>query len=252
MFVDTHAHIYSEYYDDISLVLESSKDCRIDKVISSGVDNITNMELIKLSKKYDNMFITLGIHPESANDYLPSDLEFIQKNINNGKVIAIGEIGLDYHYDGYNKEKQIDLFKKQLNIAQNNNLPVVIHSREATQDTIAILKKYNLKGIIHSFSGSKEVAKEYISLGYKLGINGVVTFKNAHIKEVIKEIGIEHFVLETDSPYLTPEPLRGKKNFPGNIKYIVDFLSNYLNVDIDTISKITNDNIKSIFDKFTY
>lgn len=249
MLTDTHAHVYSEYYDDIDFVLNESLLNGINRVICSGVDLRTNQELLKLINQYDNMFATLGIHPESVEEYTDSDIEFIANNLFNQKVIAIGEIGLDYHYDNYNREKQIELFEKQLKLAEQNNLPVVIHSRDATQDTIDILKKYSLKGIIHSFSGSIETAIIYIKMGYKLGINGVVTFKNAHIKEVIKELGVEHIVLETDSPYLTPEPHRGKKNYPGNVSYIARFLSEYLNIPKDELEKITNQNIASIFDK---
>lgn len=252
MFVDTHAHVYSEYYEDIKSILEKSKACGINYIINSGVDMKTNQELINLSNDYDNMFITLGIHPESVDTYSDNDLVFIEDNLSNSKVVAIGEIGLDYHYDGYNRQKQIKLFRKQLDIAEKYNIPVVVHSRDATQDTIDILKEYNVKGIIHSFSGSKETAEKYIKMGFKMGINGVVTFKNAHIKDVIKCLGIEHFVLETDSPYLTPEPFRGKENFPGNIKYIISFLTTYLNLTSEEISEITNRNIIQIFDKFKY
>lgn len=252
MFVDTHAHVYSEYYDNIEDVLKESSFCGIEYIINSGVDYKTNVELLDLCKKYNRMFITLGIHPESANDYQEKDITFIENNLTNLKVVAIGEIGLDYHYEGYDKEKQIDLFRKQLKIAEKFNLPVVVHSRDATQDTINILKEYKVKGVIHSFSGPTEVAQEYIRMGFKLGINGVITFKNAHIKEVVKSLGLENFILETDSPYLTPVPLRGQKNFPGNIKYIVSFLEDYLGIPFEEISIITNKNILMIFDKFKY
>ena len=252
MLIDTHAHIYTEYYEDIETVLTKSFEHGINYIISSGVNHKTNTELIDLASDYKNLYITLGIHPESADDYLDSDITFIEKNINNPKVVAIGEIGLDYHYEGYDKQKQIDLFKKQLTIAEKNHIPVVIHSREATQDTIDILKKFSVKGVIHSFSGSYEVAKEYIKMGYKLSINGIVTFKNAHIKDIVKRIGIENFVLETDSPYLTPVPFRGKTNFPGNIKYIAQFLETHLDLSLEEISNLTNANVEHIFDKFKY
>ena len=183
MFIDTHAHVYSEYYDDISSVLKESSVLGISKVICSGVDHKTKVELLNLSETHENMYITLGIHPESVNNYTEEDLLFIEKHLDNRKTLAIGEIGLDYHYDGYDKEKQIKLFRKQLDLAQKYNMPVVIHSREATQDTIDILKQYNLKGVIHSFSGSVEVAQIYIGLGYKLGINGVVTLKMLILKK---------------------------------------------------------------------
>lgn len=251
MFIDTHAHIYDEYYENIYEILNSSVSMGVKCIISAGIDYKTNKELLEKIKKYANFYITLGIHPECAGEYNENDLIHIETNLNNSRVIAIGEIGLDYHYDGFNKEIQIKLFHKQLQLAQKYNMPVVVHSREATQDTIDILKQYDLKGIIHSFSGSKEVAKEYIKMGYKLGINGVVTFKNAHIKEIVKELGLEYFVLETDSPYLTPVPYRGKQNYPGNITIIAQFLSDYLGISKEEISKITNENVVAVFDKLS-
>jgi len=247
MFVDTHAHLFKEYYDDVNKIVFSAQNNGIQYIISSGIDYKTNVEL--LTNKYDNVYITLGIHPECAKSYQLEDLKHIENNLNNSKVVAIGEIGLDYHYEGYDKNAQINLFKKQLDIATKYNLPVVIHSRDATQDTINILETYNLKGIIHSFSGSKEVAQKYIKMGYKLGINGVITFKNAKLKEVIKEIGIDNIVLESDSPYLTPEPKRGQKNNPLNIIYIANFLAEYLDVPIEKLAKITNQNVTQVFDK---
>ena len=251
MLVDTHCHIFNEYYDNIDDVINDAKKNNVGIIVSAGVDNKTNEELIKTSKEYPNMYICLGIHPEEADNYKDIDLDFIEKSINNPKLLAIGEIGLDYHYEGYDKEKQIILFEKQLELANKYDLPVVVHSRDATQDTINILKRYDLRGIIHSFSGSYETAQEYIKMGYKLGINGVVTFKNAHIIDVIKKIGIENFVLETDSPYLTPEPLRGKKNSPSNVKHIANFLIEQLNIDEKELIDITNSNVKEIFYKIT-
>ena len=148
----------------------------------------------------------------------------------------------------YNKEKQIKLFEEQLKIAEEYNIPVIIHSREATLDTINILKKYKVTGVIHSFSGSLETAKIYLKMGFSFGINGVITFKNAKIKDVIKELPLSSILLETDSPYLTPTPLRGTTNEPANIKYIAEFVANLKNISTNDLSKITNENIKRIFD----
>lgn len=250
MLIDSHAHIYSEYYDDIKSILVDTKEQGIYYIISSGVDMESNKELLNLSSKYNELYITLGIHPENSNQYIESDITFIENNLQNDKVIAIGEIGLDYHYEGYDQNQQIELFEKQLSMAEKYNIPVVIHSREATLDTISILKKYNVKGVIHSFSGSLETAKEYIKMGFVLAINGVVTFKSAKIKDVIKDLGIEYFVLETDSPYLTPEPLRGLQNKPGNVKYIAKFLADYLGLTENEVAKVTSNNVCKIFDKF--
>lgn len=248
MFVDTHCHIFSEDYDAIDDVMNNCREANISKIINSGINMMTNKEALVLSKKYKNMYITLGIHPEDAENYKEEDLLFIKDNLCNEKVVAIGEIGLDYHYEGYNKEKQIELFRKQLKIASEYNLPVVIHSRDATKDTIDILNEYNVKGVIHSFSGSYETACIYIKMGFLLGINGVITFKNCNLKDVIKRIDISNLVLETDSPYLTPVPFRGKRNEPKYIVDIAEFVANIKGISIDELSKISNENVKRVFD----
>ncbi len=248
MYVDTHAHIYKEYYEDIDKLLSNLKKDNCFAVINSGCNYKTNEEALLLSKTHNNLYATLGIHPEYAKDYKKEDIDFIIKHINNKKVVALGEIGLDYHYDNHDKEKEKHLFKQQLKIAEEYKLPVVIHSRDATSDTINILKEFKVMGVIHCFTGSLETAKEYIKMGYKLGLGGVVTFKNSKLKEVVKSLGIENFVLETDSPYLSPDPVRGSLNNPGNIKYIIDYLSNYLKISKKEIIKKTNENVKNIFD----
>lgn len=252
MYVDTHAHLYKEYYDNIDQTLQECTDLGVPYVISDGDNHESNVEMLLLSNKYKNVFITLGIHPEFVDDFDEKNIDFIRENLSNPKVVAIGEIGLDYHYENLDKDKEKYIFEKQLALAEEYNMPVVIHSRDATEDTLNILKKYKVKGVIHSFSGSVEIAKEYIKMGYKLGVGGVVTFKNCHIKEVIKEVGIENIVLETDSPYLTPVPYRGQKNIPGYVKYIADFLSEHLDIPTEEISKITNKNVTEIFPKFDF
>ena len=166
-FIDTHAHIYKEYYEDPKTIVDNSVVNNINYIINNGCDQLTNEEVIE-SLNNPHIYGAIGIHPENVLDYKQEDLDFIEKNISNPKIIAIGEIGLDYHYDKSSKEKQIELFEYQLKLAEKYNMPVVIHSREATQDTIDILKKYNVKGTIHSFSGSLEVAKIYIKMGYML------------------------------------------------------------------------------------
>jgi TatD DNase family protein len=193
------------------------------------------------------MIEELRINTENINNYSEEDIKFIVDNLNNNKVIAIGEIGLDYHYSKEDKEKQIVLFERMLKIAQDNNLPVIIHSREATEDTLKTIKKYKVHGVIHSFSGSLETAKEYMKLGFCFGINGVITFKNANIKDVIKNIPLDRIILETDSPYLTPEPHRGKQNNPSHIMDIATFVAKLYDINLEDLSKITNNNIKRIF-----
>lgn len=247
MFTDTHCHLYSEYYEDIGLIIDKSKENNVNRWINNGCDNKTNKEVIKLLNLNNNMYGAIGIHPENIDSYKDEDISFVEKNVSNKKILAIGEIGLDYHYTKDNRDKQINLFESQLLIAEKNNIPVIIHSRDATQDTINIIKKYKVNGVIHSFSGSLETAKEYIKLGFLLGINGVITFKNSKLKEVIKEISLDNIVLETDSPYLSPEPYRGKQNNPSNIINIAKYICNLKNITLEELSEITNNNIKRIF-----
>lgn len=248
MFTDTHCHLYKEYYDNLEEILNTAKENQINRYIVAGCDDISNKEVIELVNKYNNVYGNIGIHPENVDEYKDSDIEFIKDNLDNNKIIGIGEIGLDYHYTKENKENQIKLFETQLQIAQDLDIPVVIHSREATQDTIDTLKKYKVKGVIHSFSGSLEVAKIYIKMGFVLGINGVITFKNSNLKEVVKEIGLKNIILETDSPYLTPHPYRGKQNSPKYILEIAKYVAELYDVSLEELSKITNDNINRIFD----
>ena len=248
MFTDTHCHLFDEYYDNIEEVYEKIKNNNIYRVINNGIDDRTNKEIIDKISIYDWMYGTIGIHPEVVDEYKEDDLKFIENNIKTNKVIGIGEIGLDYHYSKENKDKQIELFEKQLQLAEKYDVPVIVHSRDATLDTIECLKKYNIKGIIHSFSGSYETACIYLKMGFLLGINGVITFKNCNLIDVIKKIGIDNIVLETDSPYLTPVPYRGKKNDPSHVIDIVNYLVNELGIDSNNISKITEGNIKRLFD----
>lgn len=248
MFTDTHCHIFKEYFDDIDITLNRALENKVNKYINNA-DNIeTSKEVLDIVEKYPNMYGAIGIHPEHVDNYTKEDLDFIEENLSNKKIVAIGEIGLDYHYTKDNKEKQIELFESQLRLAEKYNKPVIIHSREATKDTIDTLKKYKIKGVIHSFSGSFETACIYIKMGFLLGVNGVITFKNANIKDVYERVSLHNIVLETDSPYLAPVPYRGKKNEPANVLVIAEFLSTLYGVSISYLSEVTNENIARIFD----
>lgn len=248
MFVDTHCHLYRSYYEDLDDVIDQIKESEIYRVINNGCDKKSNIEVLELVGKYDLMYGALGIHPESANEYTQEDLDYIEDHIKDNKIIAIGEIGLDYYWVKDNKDKQKELFEYQLKLAEKYNVPVIIHSREATQDTIDILKKYNVKGIIHSFSGSYEVAQIYIKMGFLLGINGVITFKNCNLKDVIEKVDVKNIVLETDSPYLTPVPNRGKRNDPTKVMDIAKFISDIKGITLEELSKEINGNLSKVFD----
>lgn len=249
MFVDTHCHIFKSDYDNIDEVLNNASNNNVKYYINNGSDGEYNKEVLELVKEYDNMYGALGIHPETVDDYSLDDIEFIKNNLSNEKIVAIGEIGLDYHYTKENKDEQIKLLEMQLSLAEEYNLPVIIHSRDATEDTINTLKKFNCRGTIHSFSGSLETAKIYIKMGYLLGVNGVITFKNCNIKDVIKEVGLDNIVLETDSPYLTPVPYRGMQNNPSHILDIAKFVSELYNVSLEELSYRTNENIKRMYER---
>lgn len=248
MFTDTHCHIFKEYYEEIDEVLNKADNMYISRVINNGCDHKSNLEVLNLIEKYPSMYGALGIHPEVVETYQESEIKFIEDNLSNRKIVAIGEIGLDYHYTKENKEAQIKLFETQLKLAEKYHMPVIIHSRDATEDTINTLKKFKVTGVIHSFSGSLETANIYIKMGFLLGINGVITFKNSKLKDVIKELNLKNIILETDSPYLSPVPYRGEKNEPANISLIANFISDLKDISLSQLSIITNQNIKRIFD----
>lgn len=248
MYIDTHCHLSREDYDDIDKVIEGNKNANVDKIVVSGCSRESIEEVMDLKDRYDMVYVTIGYHPEYADTVTESDLDYLKSLLGEKKVVGIGEIGLDYHYTKDNKDKQIWLFEEQLKIAEEFNLPVVIHSRDATQDTINTLKKYRVKGIIHCFSGSLETANIYISMGFLLGIGGVVTFKNSKLKDVVKEVSLESIVLETDSPYLAPVPFRGKINSSKYLEFIANFIADIKNISVDELAEITSRNASSLFD----
>lgn len=250
MFIDTHCHLSIEDYDNIDLVINENKDNGIDKIIVSGCDKKSMNEVIDYSLKYEDVYLTIGYHPSEANEVNKIDLDLLEKQIiQYKKIVGIGEIGLDYHYGKEDIDKQKWLFREQMKLAEKLSLPVVIHSRDATLDTISILKEFpNVKGDIHCFSGSVETALIYISLGYKLGIGGVVTFKNSNLFKVVENIGINNILLETDSPYLTPEPFRGKVNSSKYIPLIARRIAEILNISVSDVGLITSKNATILFD----
>ena len=250
MYIDTHCHLSIEDYDDIDLIIKENRKNDIDKIIISGCTKDTIIESIDIANKYEDVYLTVGYHPSEAHITDDSDLELLEKQIKEcNKVVGIGEIGLDYHYGKEDLELQKSLFIKQMKLAEKLSLPVVIHTRDATSDTINILKDFpNVKGVIHCFSGSIETANIYIKMGYKIGIGGVVTFKNSNLPNVLFKIGIKNILLETDSPYLTPEPFRGKKNSSKYLVLIAKKIADIFNMPIEQVSEITLDNTYELFD----
>lgn len=249
--IDTHCHIYKEYYNDIESIIKNMEN---NIIIVSGTNNDNNKEVLELCKKYKNVYGTLGIHPEEIDNISDDSFEFIEEHINDDKIVAIGEIGLDYYYQNENKEKQKEIFIKQLELAKRYRKPVVIHTRDAMSDTIEIIKNYKeLKKDIHCYSGSVESAIELIKLNCRLGIGGVLTFKNSKkLQDVVENIDIKYLLLETDSPYLSPEPLRGKTNEPHNIIYVAKKISEIKCIKLEDVLSITTSNAISQFDLDKY
>lgn len=252
MFIDTHCHILSEYYDNIDEVVNQCKKNNVNRIIVNGCDINSNKEVLELVSKYDIIYGAIGFHPTELDDFNDEYFEFLENNISNPKIVAIGEIGLDYYYDNTDKNKQKEIFKRQLDIANKYSKPIIVHSRNSIQDTYNILKEYNLFGSIHCFSGSVEMAREFIKIGYKLGIGGIITYKNAkNIREVVKDIDLSYILLETDSPYLTPSPYRGKINSPQYIPLIASTIADIKNISINDVSEVTTANAEEIFDFFS-
>ena len=247
MFIDTHCHLSIEDYDDIEQVVLENRKEGVSPIIISGCTKSSIIESLDYGERFFDVFVTIGYHPSEASIVNAQDLKNLEIQLKNPKVVGIGEIGLDYHYGKDDREEQIKLFEYQLSLAEKFNLPVVIHSRDATFDTIQLLKKYSVSGVIHCFSGSLETAQEYIKMGFSLGIGGVVTFKNSKLREVVAQLPLDKIVLETDSPYLTPEPFRGKKNSSKYIPYIAAAIANCKNISVDEVSSITTSNAKKIF-----
>lgn len=245
--IDSHAHILNEYYENIDELIDKLKKNNIINVINCADSVETSIEVVESSKKYDNYLLpAVGIHPENVDEI--DKISKIEEIIKNENVYAIGEIGLDYYWNKDNKEKQKELLNLQLDLAEKYNLPVIIHNRDAIQDCFDELKKRKLKGVIHCFTGSYEMAKEFIKLGYKLGIGGVLTFKNSKLYELIEKISLNDILLETDSPYLSPEPFRGKTNIPSNVLYVVKRIAEIKNTSLEEVIKITTKNTIDIFD----
>lgn len=248
---DTHCHLFNEYYEDIDEVIARAKKSGVDKVIVNGCDRNSNYEVLRLISKYDNVYGAIGFHPSECDVVNEDDYKFIIDNINNGKIVAIGEIGLDYHYDGFNKEKQLQLFKRQIEIATLYNKPIIIHCRDSVNDAYNILENIKIPKILHCYSGSLEMANRFIknSDNVYFGVGGVVTFKNSKvIKEVVKNIPLSRILFETDSPYLSPDPYRGSKNEPKNIKIICDYISTLRGLENKEVMAVVDDTVRSIFD----
>ncbi len=249
MLIDSHCHLLSSEYDDVDNEIKEAISSGVEILIINGYDLKSSIEAVELSKKYNEVYASVGIGPENIDGVTEEDISKIKELTNNKKVIAIGEIGLDYYWTKENKEEQINVFKNMLSIAKEKKLPVIVHNRQATEDTYNLINEYNVTGVLHCFSGSTETAKEFIKKGFLIGIGGVVTFKNAKkLKDVVKEIPLDYISLETDSPYLSPEPFRGKKNNPSKLSYIAKEIASIKKITEQEVIDTTGHNVIIKFD----
>lgn len=246
---DTHAHYDDEAFDlDRDTLLASLKSKGIGYVIDCGCDVASSEKAIELSEKYDFIYAAVGIHPHEAEDAKDGDLEIIKRLTEHEKVVAIGEIGLDYHYDFSPRELQKEYFEKQIILANELDMPIIVHDREAHEDTMKLLRKYKPKGVLHCFSGSVETAKEIISLGMYIGLGGAVTFKNAKKPiEVAEYLPLDRLLLETDAPYMSPVPYRGKRNDSSLIPYTALKIAEAKGVEAQAVVDAACENAKRLF-----
>lgn len=246
---DIHSHYDDEKFNpDREMLLSTLQSQGVSDVVSCGCDIETTQFNFDLAQAYDFMYFAAGFHPECLEGASLKDLELIKKFAQNKKCVAIGEIGLDYHWMSSTKEVQKEFFTAQIELAADLDLPVIVHDREAHGDTLDILKATKPKGVVHCFSGSKEMAREIIKLGMYIGMNGVITFNNARKSlEVVKEIPLDRLVLETDCPYLAPVPHRGKRNDSSLIPFVAEKIAALLEMDVQELLNITNENAKKLY-----
>lgn len=249
MFIDTHTHLfYKEILSQIDDVIDRAKTAKISNIICVSTNLENAKKCIKLAIKYDFIYTSVGIHPQDCKNINKNFLDEIEKLSLNKKNVAIGEIGLDYYRDYTPKKIQKDVFSKQLELAKKINLPSIIHCRNAENDILDIIdyvQNYNV--VFHCFSSDLNFAKKLISKGCLISFTGNITFGNNHIESIIKEIKLDKIMLETDCPFLTPIPNRGKLNEPSNITFIAKKISEIKNISLDKVSKITTNNAKTFF-----
>lgn len=252
--IDTHSHLYSEEFkEDISQVIIRAKENAVQKIYMPNIDSSSINDMLMLEQQHPGVcFAMMGLHPCYVNENYKSELALVEDWFSKRSFAAVGEIGLDYYWDQTFVKEQKEAFQFQVSLALQNNTPIVIHSRNSTQDCIELVQKNqngNLRGIFHCFGGSVDEAKQIIDLGFLLGIGGVVTYKKSGLAEVLKDISLDHLVLETDAPYLTPVPYRGKRNEPSYLKYVAEKIAEAKECTVEEVVQKTTENAEKIFDK---
>lgn len=248
--IDTHSHLFNNQFNDIEECIVRCKENNVNKIVLVGFDDFTNKQAQEYSKKYDIFYPTAGIHPSEADSNYQVLLEQLYTFVSENKVYAIGECGLDYYWTKDNMNFQKELFKAQIELSIKMDLPIIIHMRDASKDTYDILKDYKgkLKGVMHCYSGSYEMAMEFIKLGLHISLGGPVTFKNSKDSKIVaRDIPIDRLLIETDCPYLAPTPFRGKRNESSYVKYIAIKIAEIRGLSLEELDEITTKNSESLF-----
>lgn len=250
MFIDTHSHIYSEEFTDNSdEVVARAIEAGVERIILPDIDSQTRPAMLELAERYlQTLFPLVGVHPTSVNEHYKAELASMEREVGTRRFYGVGECGIDLYWDKTYYKEQVKTFEHQLGIAGDMNLPVVIHSRESLNEIFDVLKRHPYaRGVLHCFPGDEKEAELACRMGFLLGIGGVITFKNTHLDKVVRKVGAENIVLETDSPYLTPVPYRGKRNESSYIPLIAQRVAEVLETDIKNIERITSNNAMNLF-----
>ncbi len=249
MLIDTHCHLFfDELKKDLAGVLSRASKLGVTKFICVGTNIEDSKESYDLALNYENIFSTAGVHPHDSEGVPKDYLNQIKELLNNQKVVALGEIGLDYFRNISDRKTQKKIFREQLELAQETNKPIVFHNRESDDDILKILSDYpDVVGVSHCFSSSYEVAKKLIDMGFYISFSGNLTFKNSHLPDVAKKLPINSLLVETDSPFLSPVPYRGETNEPGRTRFVADYLAQLFNLTINEVANVTTENAKAIF-----
>lgn len=251
MIFDTHAHYDDEAFDsDREQLLERMRNRGVEYIVNVAASMTSCKSTIGLTRRFPYVYGALGVHPDGVSELTEEDYKWLEKNIYKPKIVAVGEIGLDYHWND-NKEQQMNAFERQMDIAREAELPIIIHSRDAAQDTYEVMKANKadeIGGVVHCFSYTKEMAKQFMEMGFYLGIGGVITFSNAKkLREVVEYMPMDKMVIETDCPYLAPVPNRGKRNDSFNLPYVVSKIAEIKGISSDEVIDITSENAKKLY-----
>jgi len=251
MFIDTHCHLhFDDYRDDQEKVIQRAIQSRVNSIITIGTDIRTSQQAIALAEKYAIVYAAIGVHPNDADNFSKNSLTELEQLAIHKKVVAIGEIGLDYYRMALSRATQIKVFREQLNLAKRLQLPVIIHNREAHDDIFKILEEEKLGTygvVLHSFSGSIKFMEDILNKNFYISFTGVITFKNTDFYKLIDRVPLQQLLLETDSPFLTPVPFRGKRNEPSYLKYIADKISKIKGISVEELAQITSENAINLF-----